>query len=380
MPIPITIPRLGWNMEQGVFVAWLKPDGAAIRAGDPLFTLESEKSTEDIEALDAGVLHIPATGPENGETLAVGATIGFVLQAGEAAPSLAPSQAATPVPVAQATTPQPKSDTPVSTSRRAASPRARRAAAERGVDLSRLHGTGRGGRIRERDVLATAAPPSIRRIIADRMLASHHATAPVTLTTTADGTNLVNLRSQFKAAAEVGGSAVPSYTDFLIKLAAAALKNHPHLNARWDNGRVVLSDAIHIGVAVDSDAGLLVLVVRDVPSRTIKDLPGHTRDLIDRARRQQLKSSELQGSTFTITSLGSLGIDAFTPIINFPECAILGVGRIRKLAVVVGEQIVPREQMTLSLTFDHRIVDGAPAARFLQMLVGLIENPGPWLM
>jgi pyruvate dehydrogenase E2 component (dihydrolipoamide acetyltransferase) len=385
MPIPITVPRLGWNMEEGVFVGWLKADGATVRAGEPLFTLESDKSTEDVAALDDGILHIPAHAPRNGETVPVGAAIGAILQPGETVPVevTAPgSEAGTDH------TETESSATPATrtTSARAvlSSPRARRAAATRGIDLAKMQGSGRGGRIRERDVLAVVAPagpaPGIRRAIAALMLASHQSTAPVTLTTTADATNLVNLRNQFKAARALGDTAVPSYTDFLVKLAATALQKHPPVNARWESEGAVRADGIHVGIAVDSDLGLLVPVVRDVPTLPLRELASRTRDLIDRARCQKLSMSEMQGGTFTVSSLGSFGIDAFTPIINVPECAILGVGRIVKRPAVVGEQIVPREQVTLSLTFDHRVVDGAPAARFLQTLVNLIENPGPWLM
>lgn len=212
------------------------------------------------------------------------------------------------------------------------------------------------------------------------MLASHHATAPVTLTTTADATNLVNLREQCKAAASAGTDLVPGYTDFLVKLTAIALQKHPRLNARWDGERIEESAAIHIGVAVDTDAGLLVPVLRDVPALGLKQLSALSRELLERARQGKLGAKDMQGGTFTVTNLGAFGVDAFTPIINYPECAILGVGRIQRRAVVVGELVVAREQVTLSLTFDHRIVDGAPAARFLLTLCGLIENPGAWLM
>ena len=147
------------------------------------------------------------------------------------------------------------------------------------------------------------------------------------------------------------------------------------LNSRWENDRIVLPDGIHIGLAVDTDAGLLVPVVRNVPALSLLQLSARTQDLIERARTRKLAANEMQGGTFTVTSLGAYGIDAFTPIINHPECAVLGVGRIQKRPVVFDEQIVIREQMTLSLTFDHRITDGAPAARFLQTLSGLIENP-----
>ncbi len=431
MAIPITVPRLGWNMEKGVFVGWLKPDGAAVRAGEAIFTLESEKATEDIECLDAGMLRIPPTGPKAGDEVAVGTVIGFVVMTGEKAPfenegkestktsrtpvaspsvrrlarergldlqevtGTGPSGRITDADVrgeqqapAAGTSRELEGVKPES--RRTISPRARRAARELDVDFTKVNGSGRTGRIRECDVRAAAAEPpkknaalavsAVRRTIAERMLASHRSTAPVTLTTTTDAANLVNLRDQFKAANRAANAVVPSYTDFLVKLTASALQQHPLLNASWVDDEMRLSDGIHVGIAVDTDAGLLVPVVRDVPSLGLKQVAAQSFDLIARARARKLTLAELQGGTFTITNLGAFGIDAFTPIINLPQCAILGVGRIERRPAVVGEQIVVREQLTLSLTFDHRIVDGAPAARFLQTLSGMIENPGPWLM
>jgi pyruvate dehydrogenase E2 component (dihydrolipoamide acetyltransferase) len=263
-------------------------------------------------------------------------------------------------------------------------------AKEFGVDWKSLTGSGKSGRIRECDVrsAATVSPStssggkkvqisSRRRTIAARMSASSQQTAPVTLTTRADATNLVNLRSQFKTA---GGDVVPSYTDILVKLTAAALEQHPHMAARWEETYLAMPDGIHIGIAVEAEEGLIVPVLRDVPSLSLLQLAAHSRDLIESARNNKLKADDLQGGVFTITNLGAFGIDAFTPIINLPETAILGVGCIRREPAVVDNQIVPRDQVTLSLTFDHRIVDGAPAARFLQAIRLAVENPSAWLL
>lgn len=405
MAIPITVPRLGWNMEEGTFAGWLKSDGAAIKAGDALFSLESEKATEDVECLDSGILRIPPNGPQTGDVLAVGAVIAYLVEQGEAAPfetaaATAPAETTAPSdarrieaePVATVAAPAPSR----SRHRPAASPRARRVAAELGVDWQSLSGSGRSGRIREIDVRTAAAEmapqriaptvaapvagDSIRRKIAERMLASHLSTAPVTLTTTVDATNLVNLRQQFKQAAAAAGGPVPSYTDFLVKLSAVALQQHPSLATCRTDDKTTMPERIDIGIAVDTESGLLVPVVRDVPSLGLKPLSVQSRDLIERARQRRLSAAEMQGGAFTVSNLGAFGIDAFTPIINLPQCAVLGVGRIRRQPVAQGEQIMLRDQLALSLTFDHCIIDGAPAARFLQTLTLLIENPGPWLM
>ncbi len=384
MAIPITVPRLGWNMDQGVFVGWLKVDGEPVRAGEPLFTLESEKATEEIECLDDGILHIPTNGPHQGDTVAVGTVIGYLLQPDEPIPTIVkPSPSPQRSESIAAQPKSPKIDTPAR-QRPASSPRARRTAANLGIDWQKAKPTGRTGRIRERDVLALAggvseampsAPASsLRRVIAERMLTSSRSTAPVTLTTTTDATELVNLRKRWKTTNNTGDP-VPTYTDLFVKLAALALEKHPILNSRWEKDRIVTQEGIHIGIAVDTEAGLVVPVVREVPRLSLRELSIRSRDLIERTRQRQLSASEMQGGTFTVTSLGAFGIDAFTPIINYPECAILGIGRIRRCPAVIEDQIVIRDQVTLSLTFDHRITDGVPAARFLQTLSAFIENP-----
>jgi pyruvate dehydrogenase E2 component (dihydrolipoamide acetyltransferase) len=262
----------------------------------------------------------------------------------------------------------------------AVTPRARRLAARHGIDPATLTGTGRNGRVRERDVAAAkprAASQSVplsplRRTIADRMVESRQTTAPVTLNSVVDATNLVALRGQLKAD---GAEPVPSFTDLFVKLAAVALQKHPMLASRWTDAGIVLADRLDIGFAVDTDAGLLVPVVRDVPALGLGELAKQARDLIDRARAGTLSAAEMRGGCFTVTNLGSFGIDAFTPIINPPECAVLGVGRITRQPVMDGDRVVGREMVTLSLTFDHRVVDGAPAARFLQTLARCVENP-----
>ncbi len=398
MPVPITIPRLGWNMDEGVFNGWLKQDGEAVRPGDRIFTLEGEKATEEIESLDPGILHIPADGPKPGDRLPVGAVIGHLLKPGEAAPGRlqepAAAMAVKAPPRTEVTAAFPKAVTAKASETSkplAISPRARRAARELGIDWSTLKGSGRTGRVRERDIRAAAAAQpstesgakatsSIRRTIAERMWTASRTTAPVTLTTTADATNLVNLRKQFQAVANAASEVLPGYTDLLVKLTAKALQAHPMLNACWEEDRIRNCTDIHIGVAVDTEAGLVAPVVRDVSSLSLKEVAARAHDLAERARQRKLSADEMRGGTFTVTSLGAFGIDAFTPIINLPQCAILGVGRIVRRPAVCEDQVTIRDEITLSLTFDHRAIDGAPAARFLQTLVSLIENPGPSLI
>ena len=378
MPIVITIPRLGWSMTEAVFLGWLKQNGESVRAGELLYRLESDKATEDIECIDAGVLCIAANGPKEGDAIAVGALIGHLLQPGETgregeapAEPEAPKAKSAPVPVVASTGSAGASPSHVisSSTRGLASPRARRIAAERGVDWTTFHGSGRDGRIRAKDVLAAIGASSslqltaIRRATIEQLQKARQA-IPVTLTTSADAMRLVELRQNVEA----------SITDCFVKVAALTLQKHPLLAAQWADDGLRMPAEFHVGFAVDTDAGLLVPVVHHAATLSLRDIGVLSRDLIERARLGKLKRTDLEGGVFTVTNLGMFGIDAFTPVINHPQCAILGLGRIRRVPMFVGEKVEAREEITLSLTFDHRIVDGAPAARFLQALVGAIET------
>jgi pyruvate dehydrogenase E2 component (dihydrolipoamide acetyltransferase) len=221
----------------------------------------------------------------------------------------------------------------------------------------------------------------VRRVVAERMAASARAVVPVTLTTEADATALVRLRQELAAEADAGGP-VPTYTDLAVKLVAVALGEHPALNASLDGDRIVRHEAVHVGVAVDTDRGLLVPVLRDVPGTSLRALAARSAALLAAAREGRLPPDALRGATFSVTNLGMYEVDAFTPIVNLPECAILGLGRLVARPVVTDEatgRIEARRMLALSLTFDHRVVDGAPAARFLQTVKRFVERPGLWL-
>ena len=443
MAFEITIPRLGWSMEEGTFSGWLKQDGDTIQCGDPLFELEGEKAIQEIEAVDAGILRIPANGPQPGSMVKVGAVVGYLVAEGESlpvgqtpdasaivsgnqelsegTPSLPTETVAVDAAMPPAAGPSVRrlaresgvaldqvegtgrggrilaEDIQRATSQRTrstrtpiASPRARRVAAELEIDWTQLTGTGAGGRIREQDVLAARRAPaagrripltSRRKVIAQRMVASRQQTVPVTLTTKADATNLVNLREQFKTTS--GESPIPGYQDIITKLVAGVLRQYPLLAGRWDEDAIVLpaENEVHIGMAVDTDDGLLVPVLHNAAQLSLIELAAKSRQLVGQARAGKLAAADMQGSVFTITNLGAFGIDAFTPIINVPETAILGLGAIRREPVALDDGgIVSRHQLTLSLTFDHRILDGAPAARFLQNIATAIANPSAALL
>ncbi|MCJ7551089.1 MAG: 2-oxo acid dehydrogenase subunit E2 [Anaerolineae bacterium] len=294
----------------------------------------------------------------------------------------------------------------------AASPVAQHLAAGLGVDLSTVTGTGPQGRIVKADVAAAAAAvvvaapevpavsaapgaavpapvpapagilaeiplSGIRAVIAQRMHESHQITAPVTLTMEVDATAFVALRESLKAglAKELGFNL--GYNDLLVKLSAEALRRFPYMNAQLDEAAGVIRhlDAVHIGLAVDTERGLLVPHVSNADQKGLVEIAKDIRAMAERARTGRSMPDELSGGTFTITNLGMYEVDGFTPIINYPESAILGVGRIKAMPAVVDGEIAVRQMVWLSLTFDHRLVDGAPAARFLQYIKRLIEEP-----
>lgn len=282
-----------------------------------------------------------------------------------------------------------------------ASPLAKRIAREAGIDLKAVRGTGAGGRITKEDVekailersLPAPAPtktPSpegelipfsvVRSIIAERMLASSQETASVTISSTVDATELVNMRAQLNERFSDDLGFRISYNDILIKTVAGALKEFPYMNAHQEKGAVRLLPEVHIGLAVDTERGLLVVVVHDADQKSIPEISREARDRAERAIAGKISPDELTGSTFTITNLGMLGVEAFTPIINPPEVAILGIGRIAQEPTAYRGEICLRYRMVLSLTFDHRLVDGAPAARFLGRVKDLIEKPDPMMI
>ena len=452
MAVEVVMPRMGWTMESGTLGEWLKGDGAMVQAGDVIFTVETDKVAQEVEALDSGILRIPPDAVPVGTEVPVGTVLAYLVQPGEPAPfeqqpAGVPSAAVSAASGGQdaGATSRVARQAPLRANGRggpAASPRARRVAHELGIEWAAIAGSGRTGRIVERDVRAFAAQAAaaparvtplarrvaqqsgvdldevaaqlpgkritradieaatrtsaehaagagraqplsqVRRIIAERMSKSAHTVAPVTLTTEADATELVALRERIKRGVAGSNRVVPSYTDLLARLVALALQEHPWMNSSLVGDTIVQHEGAHIGIAVDTEQGLLVPVVRDAHLKSIQRIAAESAQLIERARAGKALPDDLRGGTFTITNLGIYEIDAFTPIINLPECAILGLGRIVARQVVIDEEaetVAIRKMLALSLTFDHRLVDGAPAARFLQQVKRWVEQPYGWL-
>lgn len=399
MATDVLVPPLGQTVDTVTLVTWYKREGEAVTQGEKLYAIETDKATLDIEAPASGILrHITA---QPGQKVRVLSPIARILAPGEeveAVPAPAAPPAGAPVPPTPAPAPavQPSAAPPAG--RIFISPRARRLAEEHNVPWQTLQGTGPQGAIVERDVRAylqsraavkappvgvgpAAAPPAVavaqtiplegpRAVIAQRMLESRQTTAPVTLMAEADASALVELRRQFQEAG------IPiSYNDIFLYIAGRALRQFPRLNASLEGEAIRLWDEVHIGLAVDTERGLLVPVVRDADRKRLADIARETQRLIERARAGQLTPEEMSGGTFTITNLGMYDVDAFTPIINLPQCAVLGIGRIVERPAVFQGTIAVRHRVWLSLTFDHRLVDGAPAAQFLQRIIQWVEMP-----
>jgi pyruvate dehydrogenase E2 component (dihydrolipoamide acetyltransferase) len=394
----IRFPRLGWSMEEGRFVQWLKRDGDLVREGDILFEMEGEKALQEIESVGNGILKIAADAPQPDEVVQVGRLLGYLLLPNEKVPTDgSPSQPT------DLTNVQPKEDeqgpqetepseSSIIERRDIATPRARRLAQETGVVWNELTGSGRDGRIRESDVRQAAEAISAssvrepqtganrftprRKMIAERLRKSREHTIPVTLTTQVDVSKLVAYREMQK---KMQNLRVPAFTDLFAKHAAIVLARHPAMSVRWNQAHTELHDVpasqFHIGIAVDTADGLLVPVIRDVSTRSLDEIVIQSKALIEKARTGRLTKEEMSGGVLSITNLGSFGIDAFTPIINVPEIAILGLGAIRREPTYDAHgQVKAVDRMVLSLTFDHAAVDGAPAAAFLKDLVSEIES------
>ncbi|MDP6605947.1 MAG: dihydrolipoamide acetyltransferase family protein [Dehalococcoidia bacterium] len=422
MATTVHIPKVGMTMEEGDLVRWLVDDGATVEAGQPIFEMETEKVEVEVEVEDAGVLKqfVPA-----GTKLRPGAVVGCVLAGGEsevpqtmldevaqqwsqpvsggggtaapAAASAAPPAAAAP------STPSPAPAPPPARApgeRVVATPVARRLAREHSIEIGEIAGSGSNGRITEADVQAhidgggapatpaatapaasdaPAEAPTVpysgrRRTIGERMRASLQQSAQLTLFSDADAepasTMLHALNREWRSE-----RVVVTLTPLVMRACALALRDHPQLNSRLEGDTIVIEPEVNVGFATDLEAGLMVPVVPAVDAISLQDLARAVAEQGERAGEDALTLDDVSGGTFTVTSLATLPIDGFTPVLNPPQSAILGVGRVRDVARFDGGQAVRGQALTLSLTFDHRVVDGAPAGRFLARVIELLERP-----
>lgn len=435
MPIPVIMPKLEMSQETSTVVEWLKQEGETVVKGEPLLTVETDKVTIDIESPGSGILAGVRVGPQ--EVVPVTDIIAYILQPGEELPqeaglvAVSPLPAAATAPTRDATTgaeaatpvaqrlaaahsvdlstvvgtgagervtkadvelalsaPQPRPEK-VPPGRVRATPAARRFARERGIDLAAVAGSGPQGRIQAADVAALTAIPAveapraelvpltgIRRTIAARMTASYQTIPHITLTVRVDMTKLEEMRTRLNGTAEAEGLSRVSVTVLLVKAVAWALKRHRFLNSTLEDEGIHLLPEVNVGVAVALEEGLIVPVVHQADRKSVSELSAEVRGLTIRAREGWLTPSDVAGGTFTISNLGPFGIEQFTAIINPPQAGILAVGATQPEVVVDGEgQIAVRPIMRMTLSADHRIVDGAVAAHFLADLRGALEAP-----
>jgi pyruvate dehydrogenase E2 component (dihydrolipoamide acetyltransferase) len=378
----VIMPKAGMAMETGTIVRWFKEVGDRVEIGEPLLEIETDKVTMEVEAEFSGTLL--AVLKEPGDTVPVTETIGYVGEAGEPVPESTLSAEQTD---GAAGAPE----TVGSGARIAATPAAKRLAAEHGVSLETVTGaktkTPSGGTdapVRESDVRAVlkslaagshGEPLSgMRAVIADRMLESHLTIPPVTLNTRARVSRLLQLREELNAARRTGTEPKISINDLVLKATAIALASHPALNATFSEGLLKRHQEVALGMAVALEHGLVVPVLRNLEKRPVREIARQTAETADRARRRELTSADLSGGTFTVTNLGMYGIVSFNPVINPPQVAILGVCAVQRTAVAESLE-EGTAFMGLSLTIDHRVIDGAQGALFLQTLVELLENP-----
>ncbi|HEY3654430.1 MAG TPA: dihydrolipoamide acetyltransferase family protein [Steroidobacteraceae bacterium] len=377
MAIEVKLPQFGMGMSEAQIVRWYKSPGDCVVKGEPLLEVEAAKTINEIPAPANGVLaRIVA---QVGDVVQVYQPLGEITAEGETAN------------VDNVTPPRERRAEPVSASAAVvATPRARRLAHELGLDLATIVGTGSGGRVTDEDVRRTsttgAAAPSqatdagepsvalggMRGEIARRMQASLQDSAQLTLTRTVDVTALMASRESLASRCPL------SYNDLIVRAVALALRRHPMLNATCDGRSIQRHAHIHIGIAVALEDGLIVPIVRDADRLSLRQLASEIRRLTELARGKKLAPADVSGGTFSVTNLGALDIDAFTPIINPPETAILGVGRITEYYTRNGDRAEWRQGMVVSLTIDHRAIDGAPGALFLRTLAALCAAPDEW--
>ena len=384
MAVQILLPQWGMEMQEATVVKWLKKEGDSVEEGEPLLEVETAKMETEIESIASGVVaHIMV--PE-GTTVEIRTLLAIIAAPGEDVPRPATSatMGSAPAPAArQGVAPSARAE---GRTNRQIVPAARRLAQQHGVDLDRVEGSGPRGRVliadvevaiqsRAGDQGAVVPITGMRKTIATRMLQSSLSSAQVTLTTEADLTDAMALRDRVAPAMD-DGSLSPLH--LVIKATARALGEHPRMNAIQRENEVVLSEDVNVGIAVSLAEGLLVPTIRNADTRSLSELAGEARRLAKKTREGKATPDEVTGGTFTVTNLGAYDIDAFTPIINPPQVGILGVGRVVEKPAVHEGEITARSMMYLSLTFDHRVIDGAPAAEFLRDVKRHLEDPA-WM-
>ena len=381
----VVMPRLDPGMQSGKIVEWFKKEGETVRKGEPILVVEGEKTTFEVEAPESGLLTKIIA--DIGTEVQVAQPIAVIGTPGASAPAAEPMQ------VTEERAPAPTSNEgyQVPSDRVVASPAARRLAQEYGVNLASVKGTGPGGRITREDILAArdAGQPTtqviqtvskmpqpqllkkvklngVRKVVAERLSYSARTVVPVIITLEADATKLMAMKER---QSHIG------FTAFSVKAAAKALRSHPEVNSTIENDEVTTYSDVNVAVAINTEQGLIAPVIRNADKLSLQDISSTIEDLARKATENTLGIENLTGGTFTVTNLGAYDVESFAPIINPPQCAILGLGRIAYKPCAHGKDVVARPSTLLTLVFDHRIIDGVPAAKFLRDVKRNLEDP-----
>jgi len=382
---------MGWTMTEGKVIKWLKKEGEKVEKGESLLEIETDKVTVEVESSGSGVLR-KILAPE-GSSIPVGELIAIIADPDEDISDIVVKKEMVVLPEEKKVE---RLEAPKEAVERIKiSPLARKLAEEHKIDMKEIRGSGPGGRIVREDVLKaietmkgrmpTEVPGKVmpltgmRKAIAERMAHSARTTAHLTFMTEVNMSEIVKFYEKFLPENRKKIDDDITYTDILVKASAIALKEHPLLNSIFMDDKIHLLEEINIGMAVAVQEGLVVPVIHDADKKSLFEIAVTRKQLITKANKGKLSPSEATGGTFTISNLGMFGVDFFTPIINPPENAILGVGRILEKPVAINGKVEIKPMMPLSLTFDHRAIDGVPAAKFLQKLKQILENPYPLL-
>ncbi|MGZ9870107.1 dihydrolipoamide acetyltransferase family protein [Priestia endophytica] len=397
MAVEVVMPKLGMAMKEGIISSWNKRVGDKVTKGEPVASINSEKIEMEVEAPSDGVLLDIKVEEEEG--VPPGTVICYIGEPNEQIVqkkeketnrlSLSSSKEEVAATVAI-------EERPIKKNRLKISPVAKKIALASGLDIDTIQGSAPGGRITKADVEKelkkqgekedenreeargeqTKIPlAGMRKVIAERMQSSLLNSAQLTITMKADVTNLVKLREEAKQSFEKRGEEKLSLNDFIVRATVLALGKHREMNSSYDEDGIIYHEGVHVGIAVAIKDGLLVPVVRNAEKLSLVETATTIRKLSSSVRRGEMDGIEMTGSTFTVTNLGTYGVEFFTPILNPPETGILGVGAIEQVPMYKGAELQKCSMLPLSLTFDHRVVDGAPAAEFLQTIRGYLEDP-----
>jgi pyruvate dehydrogenase E2 component (dihydrolipoamide acetyltransferase) len=388
MAIQVLMPKIGLTMTEGKIVEWKKREGEWVEKGEILFVFETEKVTFEVEAPQSGFLAKILAQVD--EIVPVGVAVGLLIEKeGEEVEVTVKKPEAIPEDIEKRVL----EASVARTDKIRATPMAKKIAKERGLDLKSVSGSSIGGRIKMRDVESALDRKSfeqvlpqiaegklvklsgMRRIIAQKMLASKIETAQTYMTISVDTSKILESREKLTPIIEKKAGVHLTITDILMKITALAITLHPVINARWTPDGIIWFDAIHMGMAMALEEGLIVPVIWDIGKKSLPETAKARAELVEKGKIGKLTPDEMKGSTFTLSSLGMFGVEEFTAIINQPESAILAVGAILDKPVVINKEVVIRPMMKLTLSYDHRVIDGAKAAQFMKTLKELMEDP-----